>query len=192
MVSRDSVRGGRSVGTRILGVDPGTRNVGWGVIDVQGSRVAAVAYGTLRAKSSGTLAERLLVLGRGLREVIADHRPHEAAIEEAFYGRDVRSALRIGEARGALHLVLAESGLEVAGYSNNVIKKSVTGVGRAAKEQVQAMVRRILQLDGPVASADAADALAIAVCHHQRRGLQLESGTPKRVRDAIRRQDHRP
>lgn len=179
------------MGTRILGVDPGTRNVGWGVIDVDGARVTAVAYGTLRAKGSESLAERLLVLGRGLREVIADHRPHEAAIEEAFYGRDPRSAQRIGEARGALHLVLAESGLTVTGYSNNVVKKAVTGVGRAAKEQVQGMVRRILRLDGPVTSPDAADALAIAVCHHQRRGLQLESGVPKRVRDALRREDTR-
>ena len=179
------------MGTRILGVDPGTRNVGWGVIEVDGPRVTSVAYGTLRAKPTETLALRLLALGRGLREVIADHRPHEAAIEEAFYGRDVRSALRIGEARGALQLVLAESGLAVTGYSNNVVKKAVTGVGRAAKEQVQGMVRRILHLDGPVASADAADALAIALCHQQRRGLQLESGTPQRVRDAIRRQDTR-
>ena len=189
MVSREHVRGSRSTGTRILGIDPGTRNVGWGVIDIQGSRVLAVGYGTLRAKASASLPTRLLVLGRGLREVIADHRPHEAAIEEAFHGKDARSALRIGEARGALSLVLAESQLPVTGYSNNVVKKSVTGVGRAAKAQVQSMVRRILQLDGPVSSADAADALAIAICHHQRRGMQLESGVPKRVRDAIRRQD---
>jgi len=126
-----------------------------------------------------------VLLAAGLREVLARHAPTEAAIEEAFYGRDARAAQRLGEARGALLLVLAEAGLEVTGYANNVVKKAVTGVGRASKIQVQTLVTRILGLETPPASFDAADALALALCHHQRPEMPGSAGLAPRVAAAI-------
>ncbi len=177
---------------RILGIDPGTIQAGWGVIDVNGSRLTCVGCGTLTAKRSAPVAERLLALVSELRVVIRETNPTEAAIEEAFYGRDVRSALRIGEARGALVTVMGEAGLSVRGYTNNVIKKAVTGVGRAGKSQVHAMVSRMLNLETAPATSDASDALAIAICHSHRRSAlgatdarQNDGGTPPRVRAAI-------
>ncbi len=153
---------------RVLGIDPGTRVVGWGVVERDGPRLRAVAHGTLRADGKRPLEERLVRIAAGLREVIAAHAPAEASIEEAFFGRDARAAQRLGEGRGALLLVLAEADLPVAHYANNVVKKAVTGHGRATKDQVAAMLRRVLGLDEAPPSRDATDALALAVCHHQR------------------------
>ena len=191
---------------RILGIDPGTIQAGWGVIDVRGPRLTCIGCGTLKAPRGAPVAERLLLLTRELRRVVQETQPTEAAIEEAFYGRDVRSALRIGEARGALVTVMGEAGLQVSGYANNVIKKAVTGVGRAGKRQVHAMVMRMLNLNEAPASTDASDALAIAICHSHRRtaddethetvrGAQDASGVPPRVREAIesaRREERQP
>ncbi len=172
---------------RILGIDPGSRLVGWGVVEVEGARLRAVAHGTLRAEPKASIERRLETLATGLRDVLETWAPAEAAVEEAFYGRDARAAQRIGEARGALVLVLAEAGLPVAHYPNNVVKRSVTGAGRASKEQVRAMVQRVLALAEAPAGFDAADALALAVCHQQRRGLPgAEGGVPPRLAAALK------
>jgi crossover junction endodeoxyribonuclease RuvC len=178
---------------RILGLDPGTRVVGWAVLETRGSAARALGHGTLRAAAAWPTARRLATLAAGLREVLARFRPHEAAIEAAFYGKDARAAQRIGEGRGALLLVLAEAGLPVRDYANNVVKQAVTGAGRAAKEQVQAMVCRVLGLDRAPSELDASDALAVALCHHHRRGLpDGAAGLPPRVREALERAGIRP
>ena len=174
---------------RILGIDPGTRFLGWGVILAEGRRLEALGYGVLKANPRHALHARLAVLATGLRDVIGQHRPDVAAVEEAFYGRDARATLRLGEGRGAALLVLSEAGLEITGYANNVVKRAVTGGGRATKERVRAMVVRMLGLAEVPASLDASDALALALCHHQRLGLDGlgRPGPSARVQEAIRR-----
>lgn len=160
---------------RILGIDPGTHVCGWGVISRDGSRLVAEGFGVVKAPSSAPIEERLRVIARGLREIVAAHRPDEASLEEVFYGRDVRAAVRIGEGRGAALVVLAEAGIPVTGYANNVVKRAVAGAGRAGKESVRAMVKVALGLatiDGPL---DASDALALAICHHHQRSVPRAS-----------------
>ena len=180
-------------GVRILGLDPGTRLVGWGIVEARGSRMRCVAHGVLRARAAAAIEDRLAALAGGLRDVLATHAPAEVAIEEAFYGRDARAAQRLGEGRGALLLTLAEAGLGVHHYTNNVVKKAVTGNGRATKEQVQAMLTRMLALSEAPETMDASDALAIALCHHQRRGLPQDAGgLPPRLADALRKAGVKP
>jgi crossover junction endodeoxyribonuclease RuvC len=154
---------------RVLGVDPGTRVVGWGIVDGHGSRAQGVAWGVLRVAADRPIAERLAGLAQGLHAVLARYAPHEAAIEEVFYGRDVRAAVRIGEGRGALLVALSQAGIAVKGYANNVVKKAVSGAGRASKEHVLAMLTRVLGLGSAPETLDASDALALALCHVQRR-----------------------
>jgi len=173
---------------RILGLDPGTRLAGWGVIECAGPRIRCLGHGVLRADAKAPIDARLAAIAAGLRKVLAEYAPQEAAIEEAFYGRDARAAQRLGEGRGALLLVLGEAGLPVAHYANNVVKKAVTGAGRASKDQVRAMITRVLSLDAAPDSPDAADALAIAVCHEQRRGLPASgAGLPPRLAEALKK-----
>lgn len=148
---------------RVLGIDPGLRNMGWGVITVQGARLSHVANGIIHSEGTD-LGQRLLTLYNGLRHVIATHRPTAAAVEQTFVNKDAVATLKLGQARGVALLAPAEAGLAVGEYAPNAVKKAVVGVGHAAKEQVQHMVR--FQLPGVVlAGADAADALAIAICH---------------------------
>ena len=148
---------------RVLGIDPGLRATGWGVIDVDGARLTHVANGTCRS-GDGALAGRLLILYRSLGEILRDHRPVAAAVEATFVNKDSAGSLKLGHARGVALLALAEAGLEVGEYAPNAVKKTVVGVGHAAKEQVLHMVR--MQLPGAqVSGADAADALAVAICH---------------------------
>jgi crossover junction endodeoxyribonuclease RuvC len=171
---------------RILGVDPGTRVVGWGVLEARGNRLVVLGHGAIRAPASLPVADRLARLARELARLVAQHRPTEAAVEEAFHGRDARSALKIGEGRGAVLAVLATEGLRIAGYANNVVKKAVSGGGRAGKERVQAMVARILGLTRLPEPFDAADALAVAICHWQRRGAaRTAPGIAPRLAAAI-------
>lgn len=148
---------------RVLGIDPGLRFMGWGVIDVIGNRITHVANGV--CKSTGDdLAERLLSLHRQLHRIVADHAPETAAVEHTFVNKDAAGTLKLGQARAIALLVPAERGLSVAEYAPNAVKKVVVGVGHAAKKQVDHMVR--MQLPGvEIAGADAADALAIALCH---------------------------
>jgi len=172
----------------LLGIDPGTRIVGWGLIAKDGSRLRCIGHGAFHAKARDPIEMRLATIAAGLREILATYQPAEAAMEEAFYGRDARAAQRIGESRGALLLVLAEAGLSVSNYANNVVKKAVCGAGRASKTQVHAMVRRVLALEQAPQTFDAADALAIAICHQQRSGLPAAGGDlPPRVAEALRK-----
>jgi crossover junction endodeoxyribonuclease RuvC len=148
---------------RIIGLDPGLRHTGWGVVLVEGNRLRHVADGAIHVKPTGTLAERLVGLFEGLDAVLAEYRPDEAAVEETFLNKNPGSTLRLGAARGVVLLAPAQRGLPVAEYSANLIKKAVVGVGHADKHQIETMVRMLLP--GAVASADAADALAVAICH---------------------------
>jgi crossover junction endodeoxyribonuclease RuvC len=156
--------------TVVLGVDPGTHVLGWGVVSTEGRRLVALGYGVVRAPAAAPVDRRLLVLAAGLREVVLRFKPSEAAIEEVFFGRDARAAVRIGEGRGAALVVLAEAGVLVSGYTNNVVKRAVTGAGRAGKERVRTMVRAILALQSLSGPLDASDALALAICRHHARG----------------------
>jgi crossover junction endodeoxyribonuclease RuvC len=148
---------------RIIGIDPGLRTLGWGVIDSVSGRMRHVANG-LCTTGPGDLAERLLSLHAQLTEVVRTHRPDSAAVEQTFVNKDGAGTLKLGQARAIALLVPAQAGLSVGEYAPNQVKKTVVGVGHAAKEQIQHMVR--MQLPGAtLAGADAADALAVAICH---------------------------
>jgi len=148
---------------RILGIDPGLRTLGWGVIRVEGSRITHLGNGLCHGLGDD-LGARLLSLHRGLSEVIAAFHPDAAAVEQVFVNRDGAGTLKLGQARGVALLVPAAAGIVVGEYAPNTVKKSVVGTGHAAKEQVQHMIR--LQLPGAeIAGPDAADALAVAICH---------------------------
>ena len=154
---------------RVLGLDPGLRHTGWGVIDVVGNRLSHVADGVVHAPVDLPLAERLVALFRQLTAVLERFRPDEAAVEESFVNKNAASTLKLGVARGVVLLAPAERGVPVAEYSANLIKKSVVGAGHAEKAQVQMMVRRLLP-GCAIATADAADALAVAICHAHHAG----------------------
>ncbi len=143
--------------------------MGWGVVEATGSRLVFVACGTVRSDAGDEAASRLRQLHDGLTAVIALHRPDEAAVEETFVNRDPQSALKLGQARGVALVVPALAGLPVAEYAANLIKKTVTGAGHAEKAQVAMMVKVLLPRC-EIPSADAADALAVAITHAQHRG----------------------
>jgi crossover junction endodeoxyribonuclease RuvC len=155
---------------RLIGLDPGLRHTGWGVIEAVDNRLAAVAAGAVHSDARMPLAERLLALFEQLEAVLDRYAPHEAAVEETFVNKNPASTLKLGLARGVVLLAPARRGLHVAEYSANLVKKSVVGVGHADKAQVEMMVRRLLP--GCDATADAADALAVAVCHAHHRQTQ--------------------
>ena len=156
---------------RILGIDPGLRKTGWGIVISEGSKLSFVACGCVESDGALPLGQRLRQLHEGLNKVLAAHRPHEAAVEETFINRDPQSALKLGQARGIALVVPALAGLDVAEYAANLVKKTVVGVGHADKKQVQAMIRVLLP-KAETSSADAADALAVAICHAQHRGMR--------------------
>lgn len=149
---------------RIMGLDPGLGRMGWGTIDVSGTRLNHVAHGVIATRAADGLGLRLLAIHQALTAVILEWRPAAIAVEQAFVHKDPSAAMKISHARAVALLAAAQAGLEIAEYSPNHIKKSVVGVGHAAKEQVQAMVRRLLPACG-VEQADAADALAAAIAH---------------------------
>lgn len=154
---------------RIIGIDPGLRRTGWGVIDSLGSRLIFVASGTILPDDKAPLAQRLCRIHDGLVEVLAAHAPHEAAVEATFVNRDASATLKLGQARGVAMLVPARSGLRVAEYAPNAVKKTVVGSGHAAKEQIRLMVTMLLP-KAEFDTDDSADALAIAICHAHHRG----------------------
>jgi len=156
---------------RILGVDPGLRSTGWGVIEAAGSRLGFIGCGSIQTETGSELAERLASIHRSLTGLVERERPHEAAIEETFVNRDPQSTLKLGQARGAALASLALSGLPVAEYAANLVKKTVVGVGHAEKRQVAMMVRMLLPAS-TAATPDAADALAVAICHAQHRAAR--------------------
>ncbi|PNG27933.1 crossover junction endodeoxyribonuclease RuvC [Methylocella silvestris] len=153
---------------RIIGIDPGLRNMGWGVIEASGSRLSFVACGVIHSASGLSLAERLCALHEGLLATIALHAPMEAAVEETFVNCDPQSALKLGQARGVALVAPALAGLPVAEYAANLIKKTVTGNGHAEKAQIAMMVKFLLP-KSEAKSADSADALAVAITHAQLR-----------------------
>jgi len=164
---------------RLIGFDPGLQTTGWGVIEADGNRLSYVADGLVTTSPKASLSERLVELHAGLRDVIAEFSPDEAAVEETFVNKNAVSTLKLGQARGIVLLVPALAGLRVAEYLPNLVKKTVVGSGHAQKEQVQVMVKMLLP-GAKVAGADAADALAVAICHAHHRG------TADRVRQLAR------
>lgn len=160
---------------RVIGIDPGLRNMGWGIIDVDGTRLSHVANGTCTSKT-GDLASRLLSLHQQLNAVFIEFAPEAAAVEQTFVNSNGAATLKLGQARAIALLVPAQAGLTVAEYAPNTVKKVVVGVGHAQKEQVAHMVKTQLPA-AKLAGPDAADALAIALCHahHARFAGRLEA-----------------
>ena len=154
---------------RIIGLDPGLRNTGWGVIESEGSRLIYVADGAVHSDPEAPLAERLLQIHAQVLDVLRVHSPDEAAIEETFVNTDARATLKLGQARGAVMLAPASLNIPVAEYAPNQIKKSVVGAGHAEKAQVKHMVKVLLP-KAMLKTADSTDALAIAICHAHHRG----------------------
>ncbi|MFI4936083.1 MAG: crossover junction endodeoxyribonuclease RuvC [Caulobacterales bacterium] len=158
---------------RILGLDPGLRRTGWGVVVVDGARLTHVAHGVIAPDDKAPLSERLVFLYRGVCAVIEAHAPDEAAIEETFMTANGSSTLKLGHARAAAMIAPAAAGLTVAEYAAKVVKKAVVGTGGADKTQVAFMIARLLPTAGAT-TADAADALAVAICHaHARRARRF-------------------
>jgi crossover junction endodeoxyribonuclease RuvC len=156
---------------RILGIDPGLRRTGWGIVDVEGNALRFVAAGTVRSDEAAALADRLCQLHDGLQAVLEAHSPDEAAVEATFVNKDAAATLKLGQARGIAMLVPARAGLAVAEYAPNAVKKTVIGVGHGDKKQIQMMVKVLLP-KSTADTADAADALAIAICHaHHRQSV---------------------
>jgi crossover junction endodeoxyribonuclease RuvC len=157
----------------ILGVDPGLRRTGWGVITVEGNRLGYLACGSVLTDDKASLATRLVAIHDGLRRVVAEFAPAEAAVEATFVNRDGAATLKLGQARGIALLVPAQAGLPVAEYAPNLVKKTIVGAGHAEKAQIRMMVGVLLPRAQPE-SEDAADALAIAITHaHHRQSVLL-------------------
>ena len=163
---------------RILGLDPGLLNTGWGVISTDGSQLHHVAHGVISPRPSLAMAERLTVIHRGVSDVLADQVPDQVAIEETFVSLNADSTLKLGLARGAALVAAAATGIEVSEYATRLVKKTLVGTGKAEKHQVAAMIG-ILLPGAKAARSDAADALAVAVCHayHSRTLERIIAGT---------------
>lgn len=153
---------------RILGIDPGLRRTGWGVIDVEGNRLVFVGCGSVATDDRGSMGERLVTIHTGLNRVIESFAPAEAAIEATFINKDAAASLKLGQARGVALLVPAQAGLPVAEYAPNLIKKTIVGAGHSEKAQIRMMIAVLLPKASPD-THDAADALAIAICHAHHR-----------------------
>lgn len=154
--------------SRLLGIDPGLRFMGWGIIDVKGNNIRHIADGVFATNSADSVSDRLCLLHSSLEELIEHYRPEEAAIEETYVNRNGAATLKLGYARGIALLVPAQKGLSVHEYGAKEVKRSVVGTGAATKEQVTMMVHRLLPT-ALISKADAADALAIAICHAHHR-----------------------
>jgi crossover junction endodeoxyribonuclease RuvC len=169
---------------KIFGIDPGSERTGYGCVDTDGRRHRLVVFGSIAAPAHTSFPERLLVIHAGLAALLADHRPDCVAIENIFHARNVRSALKLGHARGVALLAASQAGMRVAEYSPAEIKRAIVGFGRAEKHQVGQMIKLLLGLDAIPAPHDAADALAVAICHvHSSYGGVAEATTnPGRLR----------
>jgi crossover junction endodeoxyribonuclease RuvC len=159
----------------VLGIDPGTRNLGWGLVRGEGNRLSHVAHGVLRVSESLPLSTRLVQLEQGLIEVVQNHQPRVGSVESLFFHKDAQAASKLGHARGVVLLVLERAGLELAEYAPARVKQTLTGGGRAEKTQVARMVKMLLNLD-ELPAADAADALAIAITHLRRAPIDARLG----------------
>ena len=162
---------------RILGIDPGLRRTGWGVVACEGNRLTYVACGTVATDDKAPLAVRLVAIHDGLTRIVAEFQPDEAAVEATFVNRDAVATLKLGQVRGIAMLVPALAGLTVAEYAPNLVKKTIVGAGHAEKNQIRVMIGILLPRADPQ-SEDAADALAIAVTHaHHRTSVLLKAAT---------------
>ena len=150
---------------RVIGIDPGSQTMGWGVVEGDARRYSLVAFGSVRASAGTKFSTRLLKMCNGLEEVIAEHRPDACAVEDAFLATNVKVTMKLGQVRGVVLLVAERAGLEICEYSPRLIKQTVVGYGNAEKHQVQEMVRLLLALKSIPTPHDAADALAVAICH---------------------------
>ena len=152
---------------RILGLDPGTATTGYGIIDAEDGRLQVVAYSVILTPAGDPAPERLQSIFHQLNALLVEHRPDTAGVEQVFFGRNITTAIAVGQARGVLLLALAEGGVPVSEYSPPKVKEAVTGYGKAEKAQVQLMVRHMLDLAETPHPDDAADALAVAIAHAQ-------------------------
>ena len=179
---------------KIFGIDPGSERTGFGCVESSGSRHRQIACGALTAPARATFPEKLTVIHAGLASLLARHRPECVAVENIFYARNVRSALKLGHARGVALLAAAEAGIPVVEYAPAEIKRAIVGYGRAEKGQMQHMVKLLLGLDTPPSPHDAADALAVAICHlHLSTGAIARRVSVERVRTLTRSwRDFRP
>ena len=167
---------------RILGIDPGLRRTGWGMVEIAGSRLGFLGCGSVMTRDDGALAARLLAIYEGLTRILNEFRPDEAAVEATFVSRDARATLKLGQARGIAMVVPAKAGVPVAEYAPNLVKKSIVGAGHGDKAQVRMMIGVLLPKADP-SSDDAADALAIAVTHaHHRQSVVLQAALKVAVR----------
>ncbi len=156
----------------IIGIDPGSRVTGYGLVEKRGSGIVYIGSGVIRLRASDPMPERLASIKRGLDEVLSEYRPGAMAVEDIFVSKNPKSALKLGQARGVVILAAAEAGIEVFEYAPREVKASVTGTGSAHKSQVGAMIVRLLRTDHEPACEDETDALAVAFCH------ALRSGSP--------------
>ncbi len=157
---------------RVLGIDPGSETLGWGVVDGSGSKYALVDFGTVKSNTKQPFSKRLLNIYDGVAEVMATHSPDVLSVEDTFYAVNVGVALKLGQVRGLMLLLAEQRGLGIAEYAPRLIKQTVVGYGNAEKQQVGQMVKILLGLKEVPKPHDAADALAIAICHFHHAGVQ--------------------
>ena len=178
---------------KIFGIDPGSERTGYGCIESVGSRHRLIICGSLSAPARATFPEKLMVIHTGLKALLERHHPDCVAVEDIFYARNVRSALKLGHARGVALLAASEAGLPVVEYSPAEVKRAVVGYGRAEKPQVQEMVRLLLKLDNAPSPHDVADALAVALCHIHTTTSPVGRAAADRPRTGVRSwRDYRP
>jgi crossover junction endodeoxyribonuclease RuvC len=157
---------------RVLGIDPGSETLGWGVVEGAGLKYSLVDFGTVRSDTKSAFSRRLFGIYRGVEKVVEQYSPDVLAVEDTFYAVNVGVALKLGQVRGVMLLLAEQRGLEIAEYSPRLIKQTVVGYGAAEKHQVQEMVRVLLRMKKVPTPHDAADALAIAICHFHHAGLK--------------------
>jgi crossover junction endodeoxyribonuclease RuvC len=157
---------------RVLGIDPGSETLGWGVVDGTGPRYSLVAFGTVKSNPKQQFSKRLLNIYNGVAEIMAEHSPDVLSVEDTFYAVNVGVALKLGQVRGTMLLLAEQRGMDIAEYAPRLVKQTVVGYGNAEKHQVQEMVKLLLKLKSAPTPHDASDALAVAICHFHHSGMQ--------------------
>lgn len=167
---------------RVLGIDPGSETLGWGVVDGVGSRYALVGFGTVKSDRRQQFSKRLLNIYNAVAEIIVEHSPDVLSVEDTFYAVNAQVALKLGQVRGMMLLLAEQRGIEIAEYAPRLVKQTVVGYGNAEKQQVQEMVRILLSMKAAPTPHDAADALALAICHFHHAGIEdkLKNAAKKR------------
>ena len=165
---------------RVLGIDPGSETLGWGVVDGSGSKYALVGFGTVKSNPRQQFSKRLLNIYNNVAELIETHSPDVISVEDTFYAVNVGVALKLGQVRGLMLLLGEQRGLEIAEYAPRLVKQTIVGYGNADKRQVQEMVKILLKMEAVPTPLDAADALAIAICHFHHSGTQDKIDKAKR------------